>query len=318
MILALCLARVHHLMDPSEAAMLQLRRSFELAFAVVLAGAALAPCDEVWLRGGGRVSGVIVDRTPQTVVIETGPGRVSLPMSRVEKIVDGRSSLATFQERAAALTPSDADGWATLARWASDHDLVTPSRSAWQRVLALDPQNPDANAALGRVSFEGAWMPAEDAYRARGYVQYEGRWVTPAEHAAALRERAADDASELQARESNARVREAEARASEAQARARDAEYADTEGGIPLYPYVYGGGGYGFGYGGYRPGYGNGMRPSHPIVRPHSMVQGRPLPVRSQMHPAPQPAPSRRPMATSSMPAPHHTAALATPPSTGR
>jgi len=299
--------------------MLQFRRALELAFAVVLAGAAFATGDEVWLRGGGRVSGVIVDRTPQSVVIETGPGRVSLPMSRVEKIVDGRSSLATFQERAAALAPNDADGWAALARWASDHDLVTPSRSAWQRVLALDPQNPEANAALGRVSFEGAWMPAEDAYRARGYVQYEGRWVTPAEHEAALRERAADDAAELQARESDARVREAEARAREAEARARDAESSDsTEGGIPLYPYVYGAGGYGYGYayGGYRGGYGNSVRPSHPIVRPHSMDQGRPGPGRSQVHPTAQPAPARRPMPVSTPPAStpaRHTAAVGRP-----
>ena len=320
MILALWLARVQDLADPPEAAMRKLRRSFELAFAAVLAGAALAPCDEVWLRGGGRVSGVIVDRTPQSVVIETGPGRVSLPMSRVEKIVDGQSSLATFQERASALTPNDADGWAALARWGSDHDLVTQSRGAWQRVLALDPQNPEANAALGRVSFEGAWMPAEDAYRARGYVQFEGRWVTPAEHEALLRERAADDASERQARESDARVREAEARAQEAEARARDAESSDTSGGIPLYPYAYGGGyGYGYsGYGyGYGRGYGNGMRPSHPIVRPHAMDQGRPGQPRSPMRPTPLPASSHRPTPVSTTPAStppvRHTAAVGRP-----
>jgi hypothetical protein len=154
-------------------------------------------------------------------------------------------------------------------------------------------------------------MPADDAYRARGYVQFEGRWVTPAEHEAALRERAADDAAERQARESDARVREAEARAQEAEARARDAEYSDTSGGIPLYPYVYGGGyGYGYGYGsygyGYGRGYGNGMRPSHPIVRPH-MMDGHPGPARPQMRPTPLPA--HKPMSVSTTPV-RHTAAV--------
>ena len=141
--------------------------------------ATVAPCDEVLLRGGGRVSGMVVERNERSVVIETGPGRVTLAMSRVEKIVEGRSALETFQERAGALAASDSEGWAALARWAAERDLVTPSRNAWQRVLALNPQDAEANAALGRVALDGTWMAADDAYRSRGYVQYEGRWMTP-------------------------------------------------------------------------------------------------------------------------------------------
>ena len=259
--------------------------------------ATVAPCDEVLLRGGGRVSGVIVERTERSVVIETGPGRVTLAMSRVEKIVEGRSALEAFQERAGALAASDSEGWAALARWAAGRDLVTPSRSAWQRVLAFDPQNAEANAALGRVALDGAWMSAEDAYRARGYVQYEGRWMSPAEHEAALRERAADQAAELQARESQLRVREAEARAQEAEARALDAQSgADYQDGIPYLPYGYG---YGYGYGlGYT---GGGMRPSHPIgPRPPGMRPGRPGPPQHGQNahptmPAPTPAPPPAP-----------------------
>jgi hypothetical protein len=257
--------------------------------------ATVAPCDEVLLRGGGRVSGVVVERTERSVVIETGPGRVTLAMSRVEKILESRSVLETFQERAGALTPRDSEGWAALARWAAEHDLVTPSRSAWQRVVAFDPQNAEANAALGRVALDGTWMAAEDAYRARGYVQYEGRWMTPAEHEAAMRERAADQAAELQARESELRVREAEARTREAEARARDAASgADYQDGIPYLPYGYGYG-YGLGYGG------GGLRPSHPIgPRPPGMGPGRPGPPRHGQNahptlPAPTPAPTSAP-----------------------
>ena len=278
-----------------------------LFFLAASLAAAAAPCDEVFLRGGGRVSGMVVERSERAVVIETGPGRVTLPMTRVERIVDGRSSLNAFQERAGALAAGDATGWAGLARWAADHDLVTQSRSAWQRVLALDPQNPEANAALGRVSLEGAWMPADDAYRARGYVQYDGRWMTPAEHEASMRERAADQEAQLQAREADLRVREAEARAREAEARARDAESASeySDSGIPYYPYVYPGYGPGYGYGG-------GYRPSHPIGPRHGMGFGpgrpgnapgmRPNPVPS---PAPMPSPAPRPV--------RHSAGVAAP-----
>jgi hypothetical protein len=238
---------------------------------LALLAVAPAVADEVILRNGGRITGVVVERTPATVVIETGPGRVTLPMSRVERIVDGRSAIGTFGERAANLEAGDVEGWAALARWAEDHELLTQARGAWQRVLAIDPHHPEANAGLGRVSFGGVWMSPEDAYRARGYVEFEGRWLTPAEHEAAVRERAADQAAMLEAREADARVREAEARAREAEARAAEAAagYGQSDG-IPL-GYVYGGYGYGFGYGGYRgdgrphgPGFGPGDGGRHP------------------------------------------------------
>jgi hypothetical protein len=283
-------------------------RSYGFFLAASLAAAG-ASGDEVFLHGGGRVSGMVVERNERVVVIETGPGRVTLPMTRVLRIVDGRSSLNVFQERAGTLAPGDAAGWTSLARWAADHDLVTQSRAAWQRVLAVDPQNPEANAALGRVSLEGAWMSADDAYRARGFVQYDGHWMTPAEHAASMRERAADQEAQLQAREADLRVREAEARAREAEARARDAEsgseYSDS--GIPYYPYVFPGYGPGYGY-----GYGGGYRPAHPIGprmggfgpgRPSHGPGMRPNPAPS---PAPMPSPAPRPV--------HRSAAVAVPP----
>jgi hypothetical protein len=211
---------------------------------LLLAVAAAAPADEVRLKGGGRVSGVVVERTPTAVVIETGPGRVTLPMSRVERIVEGRSTLAAYRERAAQLTPADAAGWADLARWAGDRGLLTQAREAWQRVLAADPAHAEANAALGRVEVDGSWLSQEDGYRVRGYVPFEGRWVTPAEHDALVRERAAEEASARDRREAVLRVREAEARAREAEARAREAEAAAQtvdDGGIP-YWWGWGGG----------------------------------------------------------------------------
>jgi hypothetical protein len=264
------------------------RRTIGSLFAVVLASAP-APPDEVLLRGGGRVSGVIVERTESRVAIETGPGRVTLPMSRVVRIVESRSALEAFAERAAALGPGDVDGWAALARWAEERELLTQARLAWQQVLAFDPGHPDANAGLGRVSFDGVWMSAEDAYRTRGYVSFEGRWLTPAEHEAAVRERAADQAAALVAREADLRVREAEARAREAEARAREAEAAADQSatGIPL-GYVYGGYGYGYGLGGavVPP-----LRPSHP-ARPGDRWRRRPHATGS---PTVQPTPTRTP-----------------------
>jgi hypothetical protein len=190
------------------------------------------------------VSGVIVQRTDDTITVETAPGLLTLSMKRVERIVEGRSVVEEFQDRASRLAPGDVNGWAALARWAADHDLVTHSREAWHRVVAVDPAHPEANAALGRVQLGGEWMSEGEAYRARGFVEYEGRWVTPAEQEALLQQAAAEEADRQQSREADLRVREAEARAREAEARAREAEAAGsgTDEGIPLW-WGWGGGG---------------------------------------------------------------------------
>ena len=274
---------------------LRLRESIGPLVAASLA-AAPAVGDEIMLKGGGRVSGRVVERTATRLSIETGPGRVTLPMSRVEKIVEGRSAIEVFAERAAALGPGDVQGWAELARWAEERDLLTQARLAWQRVLEHDPGNTAANASLGRVELDGAWVSRDDAYRAQGYVSFEGRWLTPAEHEAAVRERMAEEASAREAREVDARVREAEARAREAEARAREAESAADQAaygdGIPL-GYVYGAGPVLYpGYPGVAPPVHGGMHPGRPgrPGRDHGHSNVRPGPRQS-----PPPRPSTTP-----------------------
>jgi hypothetical protein len=257
---------------------------------------ALASGDEVYLEGGGHVSGVLVERTDTQVVLETGPGRVAVPLSRVLRIEESRSALKSYLEQADALAPGDAAGWARLARWAADHGLATPAREAWQRVLAVDPGHPEANAALGRRLVNGVWMAEEDALRARGYVPFEGRWVTPAEHEALVRERAADEQERRERAEADLRIREAEARAREAEARAREAEAMagqaeGQEGGIP-YGWVFGGGavvspfgphpGTGFGPGGGHRQDGRGS--DHPGPPPAPPPAPRPAPTPGASH----------------------------------
>jgi len=220
-----------------------MRRVLILAMATALApGLALA--DVVFVKGGGRIEGEVVEQGPDRVVIEVSAGRVTLPRARIERMVLGSSSLAEFRARAARLAAGDVEGWLALAAWARDHELVTQSRGAYERVLSLDPANAAAHQALGHVFVAGRWLTLDESYRARGYVQFEGSWVRPEEQQAALSERAAYAAERRDRIEAEARIREAEARARTAEAEARRAEadqrQVDTEG-IP-YPYVFGGG----------------------------------------------------------------------------
>jgi hypothetical protein len=224
-----------------------MRRVLVLGMAVALApGLALA--DVVFLHGGGRVEGEVVEQRPDRVVIDVPAGRISLPRTRIERMVVGSSSLAEYRARAARLAGRDIEGWLALAAWARDKELVTQSRGAYEHVLTLEPANATAHQALGHVFLAGRWITADEAYRAQGYVRFEGTWVRPEERQALIEERA-DDAAERRARiEADARLREAEARARTAEAEARRAEAdaslaaeAADDGGIP-YPFVFGGG----------------------------------------------------------------------------
>jgi hypothetical protein len=216
-----------------------MKRALALALSFAAAGAASA--DDVMLRGGGKVSGLVVDRTPTSLVVEVGPGRVTLPLSRVERVVESRTALGAFRERAAQLSPDDLAGWLELGRWARERDLPTQAREAFARALARDPQNAEANEAIGNVRLADRWVSEDESYRARGYVRFDGNWVTPEERLARIRAEAEETAARRATAEAEARVREAEARAeaAEAEARRARAEADDaSDSGIYLPPVV--------------------------------------------------------------------------------
>lgn len=217
-----------------------------LTAAIVFAGAA-ASADQVLLLGGGVVRGEVVERRADAIVLEVGPGRMTLPMSRVLRVVDSDSALQAYRDRAGRLRDDDLEGWLALAAWARDNDLGTQARTAFEHVLALEPQNAAAHEALGHVRHAGRWVPREDAYRAQGLVFFEGEWLDAAARGAILAARVTEAQARSATLEADARVREAEARAREAESAARAAEARHAEAAAAAYglPYPYGYGGYG-------------------------------------------------------------------------
>jgi tetratricopeptide (TPR) repeat protein len=180
----------------------------------------------------------------------------------VVRIEEGRSALQEYEERASRLPAADANALIALGEWASAQGLSSQASEAYHRALAASPNDPRANTALGNVQVNGRWVSEDEGYRAKGYVKFEGEWMTPTEHDAILRERAAEAEQERRRRESEQRSREAEARAQEAEARARKAEAEAEEAqeaseGIPLW----------YGWGG-----GPVSWPTRPVVTPYRRV----------------------------------------------
>ncbi len=188
--------------------------------------------DVVYLKSGGKLEGRIVSQTDETIEVDIGAGSLSFPMSSVDRIEEGRSPLDDYDERAAALAADDSDGWLELARWASRAGLGTQARQAYERVVAIDPNNAEANRALGLVELDGRWVSEEEAYRARGMVSFEGRWMAPEEQEAIVRSREAEQqAAQARAATADAIARQADARAREAEAEAE----AERQRYQPLY-----------------------------------------------------------------------------------
>ena len=204
-----------------------MRTSFVVAFvcgvALVLTSSA-AFADIVYLKGAGKISGRIVNQTETSVEVDVGAGRVTVSMTSVDHIEKGRSALDEYDERAAKLGPRDREGWIALAQWASSQGLGVQARRAYENVLRVEPNDPVANRALGRVQLDGRWVSEDEAYQARGYVRFEGQWITPAEQQAILQQRTAQAANDRAQLDAEARARDAEARAQEAEARAKEAE----------------------------------------------------------------------------------------------
>ena len=137
--------------------------------------------DEVFLKGAGSISGQIVEQTDTMVTINIGGGTMGVPMANVDHIVKARCPLDDYDDRAKALGAQDADGWRALAGWATQQGLSAQATQAYQHLLTLVPNDPEAKEALGFVLVNGQWMTEEDSYRARGYVQCDGEWMTPAQ-----------------------------------------------------------------------------------------------------------------------------------------
>jgi hypothetical protein len=243
---------------------------------------ALVQADSVFLKNGGEIKGEIVEQREDAIVLEVGPGRLTVARRNVARIVVSTTDLGLYNARAAALAPLDVRGWLSLGRWAQSHDLGTQAREAYEHVLAVDPTNADAHLALGDVRVADRWLSGPDANRALGLVEFEGMWMSPDERSVRVEERRLDAEQRQAVREADARAREAEARVREAEARARAAE-ADAvaaaqpvTGGFP-YPYVFQPGPYGPGpFNPFpvvvtprpRPGMGHGHRPPPPPKAP--------------------------------------------------
>jgi hypothetical protein len=216
---------------------------------LALAAAPAAPLlgDEVFLKGGGKVTGEIVKETEEKVTVDIGAGNLSVQRSSVVRIERSASPLQKYRAQAASLAPEDVEGWRKLGHWAAGQGLATQAREAYTKVKAIMPNDPEANRALGLVLLDGHWVTEKESFTARGFVQFEGEWMMPAERQAIVEERRASEEADRQALDAQIQADQAERAAQEEQEAAErdiwtgplDQLPASGDYGYPVY-YGYG------------------------------------------------------------------------------
>ncbi len=158
---------------------------------VILLAAGPALADDVYLRGGGQITGEIIARSEESVTVDIGGGTMTAKMSSVVRIEESTSPLQEYRMRAESTPADDAEAWRELAQWATAGALSSQAAEAYSQVVAILPDDQEANHALGRVQLDGRWVAEEDAYRAQGYIEFEGQWMTAGERQAILKHRQA-------------------------------------------------------------------------------------------------------------------------------
>jgi len=199
------------------------------ALAILVMAAVPALADDVYLRGGGQITGQIIEQTAESVTVDIGGGSLTVNMSSVVGIEQSMSPLQEYRARAGQIAAGDAESWRELARWAEGEMLSSQAADAWGHVLGVLPDDEEANRAFGRVRLDGRWVSEEESYIARGYVDFEGQWMTPQEQQAILADRQAREEAMRQATEERIQAIEAEQRAQrEREAAEREASQRDN------------------------------------------------------------------------------------------
>ena len=156
-----------------------------LLFATLLLTAALSTeADEIFLTNGRVLEGVVLERTADQVVIEMAAGKMTLPVSMIERVEAAPSRLTEFEKRLANLPEDDVEGLLALAFWAEANRLDTRAQSTFEQVLTIDPRQVVAREILGRLGDEEPlappnWQPPRHLLKANSADPFDTHWTLP-------------------------------------------------------------------------------------------------------------------------------------------
>ncbi len=149
---------------------------------LTLALNAPAAADVFLLPGGGKVEGKWLNRFEHAspfYVVETAAGSITLAKDKVERQLQRKAELE-YERVAPQFADTVQDQW-RLSEWCRKKVLIRQRKSHLARILQLQPDHPQARAALGYSQVDGQWVLRDDWRREQGFEYHRGRWRTSSE-----------------------------------------------------------------------------------------------------------------------------------------
>lgn len=149
-----------------------------LPWLLVLAAAGIAGADEVTLRNGSKIEGAVREDGDK-IIIDVGPGTVTVERSDVKSIQRPDERIQEFDRRVGSLKPDDADGYYQTYLWARrEPGMRTRAEGLLRKALDADPNHEPSRRALGFVNYKGTWLTQDEYKAALGLVRFQGQWMT--------------------------------------------------------------------------------------------------------------------------------------------
>ena len=165
----------------------------------------VARADIVHLKNGRAMEGMILEESPEQVLLQLPFGEIGFPRASVLRIDRGTSTFEEYLDLRLELQRQDgtASEWLELARWAEQEGLDHSAREATLVAARLDPGLPGLVPAMTALGYEyeenlAVWLPHDEMMRRRGYVLSNGRWLSPSQAVAFKRAQEAAVAGELE------------------------------------------------------------------------------------------------------------------------
>ncbi len=134
----------------------------------LLALASATPAqDWVTLKSGKTHKGRIVYQDSQRILLRTGSREREIECKDVDDSRSVNRELGILLDEIERLPARDTNGFARIARLASERSLDATARLLWMRVLHLDREHSEAFEALDGRQRKGRWQ-----------LRHEGRWHT--------------------------------------------------------------------------------------------------------------------------------------------
>ncbi len=125
---------------------------------VALLVAPLAAADVFHLKGGGQISGQLLDSDDQQYRIRTLVGEVRIDRDRIEKIEPAETIFPEYDRRVQAADTDVPADHVALAKWCAENGLQREQRLHLLAAIKLDPDYEPARRALGHVRVAGRWI----------------------------------------------------------------------------------------------------------------------------------------------------------------